>query len=127
MVRIWWCQESRHPPTHLASTLRSIQVVAHDIWSVSIINIPFEGDTAVMLAYPVYSQSATCIKKKQKTKNKQTNKKTGQPGWLSSLAPPLAQGLILETQDGVWLPAWSLLLPLPVSLPLSLCLSSINK
>ena len=47
----------------------------------------------------------------------------------------LAQGMILETQDQVpcWLPAWSLLLPLPVSLPLSLslphshCLSRINK
>ena len=38
---------------------------------------------------------------------------------------PLAQGAILETRDGVpcWAPgAWSLLLPLPVSLPLSLSL-----
>ena len=37
---------------------------------------------------------------------------------------PLAQGVILETRDRVphWAPgAWSLLLPLPVSLPLSLC------
>ena len=25
----------------------------------------------------------------------------GQPGWLSGLAPPSAQGLILETQDQV--------------------------
>ena len=37
---------------------------------------------------------------------------------------PLAQGAILETRDQVphQLPAWSLLLPLPVSLPLSLSL-----
>ena len=46
----------------------------------------------------------------------------GRPRWLSGLAPPSAQGLILETQDRVphLAPAWSLLLPLPVSLPLSL-------
>ena len=39
---------------------------------------------------------------------------------------PLAQGAILETRDRIprWAPgAWSLLLPLPVSLPLSLFLS----
>ena len=49
----------------------------------------------------------------------------GQPGWLSDLALPSAQSVILETWDRV--PrrapgAWSLLLPLPVSLPLSLSL-----
>ena len=45
---------------------------------------------------------------------------------------PLAQGVILETRDQI--PrrapgAWSLLLPLPVSLPpsLSLCVTIINK
>ena len=45
---------------------------------------------------------------------------------------PLAQGAILETRDRI--PrrapgAWSLLLPLPVSLPLSLslCVTIINK
>ena len=43
---------------------------------------------------------------------------------------PLAQGVILETQDRI--PhrapgAWSLLLPLPVSLPLSLSVTIINK
>ena len=27
--------------------------------------------------------------------------KTGQPEWLSGLAPPLAQGMILEIQDQV--------------------------
>ena len=47
--------------------------------------------------------------------------------WLSSLAPPSAQGVILETWDRVPRQApcmeWSLLLPLPVSLPLSLCVS----
>ena len=44
----------------------------------------------------------------------------GQPGWLSGLAPPLAQGMILETgiKSYMGLPAWSLLLSLPVSLPL---------
>ena len=39
---------------------------------------------------------------------------------------PLAQGVILETQDRIPRQApgaWSLLLPLPVSLPLSLSLS----
>ena len=38
---------------------------------------------------------------------------------------PLAQGMTLGSQDRVprWAPAWSLLLPLPVSLPLSLCVS----
>ena len=54
----------------------------------------------------------------------------GKTGWLSGLAPPSTQGLILETQDQVphvRLPAWSLLLPLPVSLPLSVCLSWINE
>ena len=49
------------------------------------------------------------------------NGKNGQPGWLSGLVPPSAQGVILETWDRVGLPAWSLLLPLPVSLPLSVC------
>ena len=46
----------------------------------------------------------------------------GQPRWLSGLAPPSAQGVILETQikSHVGLPAWHLLLPLPVSLPLPL-------
>ena len=43
---------------------------------------------------------------------------------------PLAQGAILESWDRI--PrrapgAWSLLLPLPVSLPLSLCVTIINK
>ena len=43
---------------------------------------------------------------------------------------PLAQGVILETRDRI--PrrapgAWSLLLPLPVSLPLSLSVTIINK
>ena len=55
------------------------------------------------------------------------NGKGGQPRWRSGLAPPAAQGMILETWDRVphralcMVPA-SLLLPLPVSLPLSLCL-----
>ena len=45
---------------------------------------------------------------------------------------PLAQGVILETRDRIPRRApgvWSLLLPLPVSLPLSLsvCVTIINK
>ena len=43
---------------------------------------------------------------------------------------PLAQGVILETRDRIPRPppgAWSLLLPLPVSLPLSLSVTIINK
>ena len=55
----------------------------------------------------------------------------GQTGWLSGLALPSAQGVVLETWDGVLRQApymeWSLLLPLPVSVPLSVCLSWINK
>ena len=41
----------------------------------------------------------------------------------------LAQGVTLESQDRVCLrlSAWSLLLPLPVSLPLFLCVSLMNK
>ena len=55
----------------------------------------------------------------------------GQPRWPSSLAPPSAQGMILVSRDQshIGQPAWSLLLPLPVSLPLCVfvCLSPINK
>ena len=42
---------------------------------------------------------------------------------------PLAQGTILESRDGshVRLPAWSLLIPLPVSLPLSLYIYVYHK
>ena len=43
---------------------------------------------------------------------------------------PLAQGAILETRDRISRRApgaWSLLLPLPVSLPLSLSVTIINK
>ena len=43
---------------------------------------------------------------------------------------PLAQGVILETRDRIPRQApgaWSLLLPLPVSLPLSLSVTIINK
>ena len=43
---------------------------------------------------------------------------------------PLAQGAILETRDRIprWAPgAWSLLLPLPMSLPLSLFLCDYHK
>ena len=49
------------------------------------------------------------------------NNLDGQPGWLSGLALPS----VLETQaeSHIKLPAWSLLLPLLASLPLSLSLS----
>ena len=47
--------------------------------------------------------------------------------WLEHL--PSAQGVILESPDEshIRLLAWSLLLPLPMSLPLSLCVSLMNK
>ena len=44
----------------------------------------------------------------------------GQPWWLSSLVPPSAQGVILETPDRV--PHWASCME-PVSPPLSLSLS----
>ena len=53
--------------------------------------------------------------------------KPGQPGWLSGLAPPSAQGLILETWDQVPRQAPCMEpaspLPLPMSLPLFLYVS----
>ena len=61
------------------------------------------------------------------------NMKTPNSGSLGGAAVwrlPLAQGVILETRDQI--PhrapgAWSLLLPLPVSLPLSLSLCDYHK
>ena len=50
----------------------------------------------------------------------------GQPQWLSSLAPPLAQGVILESWDRVphWAPRMEPASPSAcVSTSLSLCLS----
>ena len=48
--------------------------------------------------------------------------KFGQPGWLSGLALPLAQGLILETRDRV--PCRTPCVePASPSAPLSLCVS----
>uniref|UniRef100_A0A8C0KXL2 NAC-A/B domain-containing protein n=1 Tax=Canis lupus dingo TaxID=286419 RepID=A0A8C0KXL2_CANLU len=52
----------------------------------------------------------------------------GSPGWLSSLAPPSAQGVILESQDLVPRQAPCMEPAFPsVSLPLSLSLSLMNK
>ena len=62
----------------------------------------------------------------------------GQPRWLSGLAPPSAQGLILEAQDQVlnWAPCVepaspsacvSASLSVSLSLSLSLCVSLMNK
>ena len=50
---------------------------------------------------------------------------TGAPGWLSGEHLPLDQVTIPGSWDGVphQAPAGSLLLPLPISLPLSLCVS----
>ena len=47
-----------------------------------------------------------------------------QPGWLSSVAPPSAQGVILGKgiESHIGLPAWSLLLPLPVCVCVCVCL-----
>ena len=54
---------------------------------------------------------------------------SGIPGLLSGLVPALGRGAILESRDRVprRAPAWSLLLPLPVSLPLSVCVTIIKK
>ena len=67
--------------------------------------------------------SQTVIKKK---------KKLGSLGGAAVWRLPLAQGAILETRDRIPRQApgaWSLLLPLPMSLPLSLshCVPIINK
>ena len=51
----------------------------------------------------------------------------GQPRWLSDLAPPSAQGLILEAQDRVPRQAPCVVEPASASLSLSLSLSLINK
>ena len=57
-------------------------------------------------------------------------RQTGSLGGAAVWRLPLAQGAILETRGRI--PhrapgAWSLLLPLPVSLPLSLCVTIIKK
>ena len=54
------------------------------------------------------------------TRNNLKMHQIGQPRWLSGLAPPSAGGGILETLDRVPHQAWNLLLPLTVSLLLSL-------
>ena len=56
------------------------------------------------------------------------NQGTGQPGWLSGLAPPSAQGLILETRDRVprWAPCMEPAFP-SVSLSVSFSVSLMNK
>ena len=48
----------------------------------------------------------------------------GQPWWLRGLAPPSAQGVILETRDQILhrAPCMDPALPLPLPLSLSLCL-----
>ena len=56
--------------------------------------------------------------------------KKGSLGGAAVWRLPLAQGEILETRDRIpcWAPsAWSLLLPLPMSLPLSLSLCDYHK
>ena len=65
-------------------------------------------------------------------KNVVQQSKTRQPEWLSGLAPPSAQGLILETRDQVWCQAPCMEPASPSayvtdSLSLSLCLSLINN
>ena len=53
-------------------------------------------------------------------------KSLGQPGWHSGLAPPSAQGLVLETQDGVPHQA-PYMEPTSPSASLSLCVSLMNE
>ena len=63
-------------------------------------------------------------------KNQRALKILGSLGGAAVWRLPLAQGAILETRDRIPCQApsaWSLLLPLPVSLPLSLCVTIINK
>ena len=66
-------------------------------------------------------------KGKKKSRNLKTcqQKLTGLPGWFSSLVPPFGPGhdpgVPGSSPMSGSLPAWSLLLLLPVSLPLSLC------
>ena len=59
------------------------------------------------------------------------NAEGGILGWLSGLVPAFSQGLILETRPSpishIRLPAWRLLLPLPVSLSLFPSVSLMNK
>ena len=73
--------------------------------------------------YPV------CLEQSEGEKAKRENTRGEIPGWLSGLAPAFRPGRdpgvprwesCIESLIG--LPAWSLLLPLPVSLPLSLSL-----
>ena len=55
---------------------------------------------------------------------------TGSLGGAAVWRQPLARGAILETRDRIpyWAPgAWSLLLPLPMSLPPSLSLCDYHK
>ena len=51
----------------------------------------------------------------------------GTPGWLSDWASAVGSGCDPGIESHIGLPVRSLLLLLPVSLPLSLCLSWINK
>ena len=56
--------------------------------------------------------------------------KMGIPGWRSGLAPAFGPGRDPGDRDRIprWAPgAWSLLLPLPMSLPLSLSLYDYHK
>ena len=65
-----------------------------------------------------------------KTQLKDSKEGSGQPGWLSGLAPPSAWGVILETRDRVphRAPCMGRLLPLPVyTLPLSVLTKLIDK
>ena len=65
--------------------------------------------------------SYPCLKRE----NWDVKKVLGTPGWLAVERLPSAQGMIPRSgiEFCVRLPVRSLLLPLPMSLPLSLCLS----
>ena len=85
--------------------------------------------STVNLSLLIHDSILSTTTEKQRQKHDIKTPPTRQRGWLSSLALPSVQGLIQETQDRVprLACAWSLLLPLPVSLPLSLCVSLMNK
>ena len=102
----------------------------------------FCGEFFLVILLSEEGLKMSCTGKRRKTKEKQKKKTTqtkykvvyllvlhnvnisasGIPGWLCGLVPAFTRGLILDSRDGVLCgaPAWSLLLPLPVSLLLSI-------
>ena len=107
-----WAHQTQRPPGEALSRL-------------SLTAIPSIPSALVSVYLRLWKLVGPAQNIQEQNQNSYENMGEGIPGWLSGLAPALAQGAILETQDRI--PrrapgAWSLLLPLPVSLPLSLSL-----